>query len=519
LNRASLLAEDGRAAQGLAEFDRLIRLAPLWPAAHNGRAAALGLLGRHADASVAYAELLRLDPGFDYAPGLQLLAKLQCCDWSDHAVTVERLLSGIRAGKRVATPGLTLGISSQAAMQLQAARTGSADRAMAPRSRPRMETVRQRICVAWLSADFGNHPVSLLLAGVFESFDRERFEVVAVSLKPSDGSSMRRRLEEGFDRFIEASHLSDAEVAATLAEMKVDIAIDLMGHTSGCRPGILARQPVPVTVNYLGFPGTMGSGDIDYLIADRVVVPDEMLAHYAEHVVRMPDVFQANDDKRRASERLPTRAEAGLPPDGFVYCCFNNHHKYNPVVFDVWMRLLAKSPGSTLWLYADNETVRTNLAAEAAHRGIDPARLVFASRVPYEDHLARLPLADLFLDTWPFNAGTTASDSLWSGVPVLTLAGEAFASRMGASLLRAVGLSELVTQCAEDYESIAVDLAARPGACAAISAGLLRARSEAALFDTRRFSRHLESAFETMWRRQVNGDAPAGFDVVPIAVR
>ncbi len=297
----------------------------------------------------------------------------------------------------------------------------------------------------------------------------------------------------------------------------MDIAIDLKGYTTDSRPGILRWRPCPVQVNYLGYPGTMGADYIDYLIADPVVIPPGSEPFYSERVVRLPDCYQPNDRQRRIAEATPGRREAGLPENGFVFCCFNNNYKLTPDVFSLWMRLLHRVGGSVLWLLEDNAAAAANLRREAAARGIDPSRLVFAPRADLPDHLARHRLADLFLDTLPVNAHTTASDALWAGLPVLTCVGEAFAGRVAASLLRAAGLPELVTGNLDDYEALALRLATRPEDLAALKRRLEANRLTCPLFDTDRYRRHLETAYATMWERAERGDAPQAFDVPPEA--
>jgi predicted O-linked N-acetylglucosamine transferase (SPINDLY family) len=297
--------------------------------------------------------------------------------------------------------------------------------------------------------------VSFLLAGLFENHDRERFETIAISLRPGDQSKTGARVRNAFERFIDVSGHSDAEIAALMHGLQIDIAVDLMGYTHDARTAIFARRPAPIQVNYLGFPGTLGADYFDYIIADESVVPRHLQHHVTENVVYLPDCFQGNDDRRELVATPAVRAQVGLPEAAFVFCSFNRSYKLNPPMFDIWMRLLKSVPGSVLWLLAERESVQRNLSTEAARRGVDPARLIFADWLPYQQHLARLRSADLFLDALPFNAGTAASDALWAGVPVLTCAGEAFASRMGASLLNALGMPELITSSPQDYERLA----------------------------------------------------------------
>jgi predicted O-linked N-acetylglucosamine transferase (SPINDLY family) len=359
--------------------------------------------------------------------------------------------------------------------------------------------------------------VSYLLTGVLERHDRERFETFGIALRPADESASSLRVRRAFDHFIDVSAKSDGEVVELMRGLEIDIAIDLTGFTQGFRPRILALGAAPIQVGYLGYPGTLGAPLIDYLLADDFVVPPDRRTDYAEAIAYLPECFQANDDRRVISDRRFARGDAGLPETAFVFCCLNNSHKINPRMFDIWMRILARNPHAVLWLLTHEPEVRDNLCREALQRGVDPQRLVFAERLPYPEHLARLTLADLFLDTLPFNAGATASDALWAGVPVLTCAGDAFAARMAGSLLRAIGLPELITASLEDYEAQALRFAAEPQLLAPLREHLAVNRRSAPLFDTARFTAHLEAAYLEMWRRHERGERPATLTVSPIA--
>jgi predicted O-linked N-acetylglucosamine transferase (SPINDLY family) len=369
-----------------------------------------------------------------------------------------------------------------------------------------------------VSADLREHPVSYLLVGALERHDRRRFETYAVSLRPAEASTVGDRVKNAFDRFLDVSASPDREVSELMRELEVDIAVDLTGFTRGFRPQIFAQGAAPIQVNYLGYPGTMGAPFIDYLIADEFVIPPEQRQHYSEAIVYLPDCFQANDDRRTVgdgggADRGLARTAAGLPEKALVLCCANDVHKINPPMFDIWMRLLAQLPAGVLWLLGVEPVAQDRLRREARARGIDAHRLVFAGRVSYPAHLERLRLADLMLDTLPFNAGATASDALWVGVPLLTWAGEAFAARMAGSLLRAAGVPELITFSAEEYESAALELARSPEKLCRLKRRLAENRSTMPLFDTPRFTRHLEAAFEQMWMRHESGLAPSGFSV------
>ena len=351
-----------------------------------------------------------------------------------------------------------------------------------------------------------------LAAELFERHDRDRFQVTAYSCGEDDGSSMRRRLEGAFDRFVDLCPVDDAQAVRMIHADGVDILIDLTGYTTGSRTAILAARPAPIQVNYLGFPGTLGNF-ADYIIGDNIVTPADQQPYYAERLVRMPHSYQANDRQRPIAGVKPTRRQCGLPDQGFVFCCFNNTFKITPAIFDVWMRLLAKLPGSVMWLFQANDSVGERLKAEAAKRGIAPERLIFAPRRDLADHLARHDCADLFLDTLPYNAHTTASDALWAGLPVLTCQGDTFAGRVAASLLQAVGLPELMTRSLAEYEDLALHLARDPARLAEIRQRLRACRDTAPLFDSTAFTRDLETAYTSMWERWRTGLPPQGFAV------
>ncbi len=348
---------------------------------------------------------------------------------------------------------------------------------------------------------------------MLEHHDRTRFEVTAVSLGRKNTVELRRRIDAACDRIVEVQDLSDADAAASIRALEIDIAVDLNGHAGAGRAGILAHRPAPVQVNYLGNAGTTGAPFVDYIIADRTVLPPAHFPYYTEQVVYLPNSYQCNDSRRNRPETTLSRYDAGLPETGFVYCCFNNLYKISPEIFDVWMRLLGAIPGAVLWLLGDDRFAIHNLRREARARGIAPERLVFAPRASVDEHLARQTLADLFLDTLPMNAHATASDALWAGLPLLTCLGNSFGGRVAGSLLRAVGLPELVTESLTEYQELALALARDPGRLAAIRAKLARNRDTEPLFDTARYTSDLESAYIAMWRRQQAGLPPAHIDL------
>ena len=507
-----------RHTEALVCYDEAIRLDPADAAAHYNRGTALWQTGLGIEETVlSYTRALELNARFPYLPGSLVQAQRDLADWNVRlrAASIDGIVQSVRDGKSTVVPFHFLSVSDSAAAQLSCARQYAAHRfaAGAPAHAIDAHPPGDRVRVAYVSPDFREHAVSYLMAGVFERHDARRFEMVAISLAPEDASPFGQRIKKAFPTFIDASTRRDDDVAALMRELRIDIAVDLTGFTDGSRPGIFQCRAAPVQVNYLGFPGTMGAPFMDYLIADSYVIPAECQSHYSERVVTLPHCFQANDDRRVISDREMGRADAGLPEEGFVFCCFNNSCKITPMMFDVWMRLLQGVPGSVLWLVARHEAVRNNLRREAAGRGVDPTRLVFAARASYSEHLGRLGLADLFLDTLPFGAGTTASDALWSGLPLLTCSGEAFASRMAGSLLRTIGAPELIAFDLEQYENRALDLACHRNELGAIRRRLAENRMTAPLFDTESFTRHLESAYEEMHGRRLRGEDPASFAV------
>jgi predicted O-linked N-acetylglucosamine transferase (SPINDLY family) len=514
-NRAIALTALKRLDDALATYDRAIALQTDYADAWNNRGFVLRDMRRLDDALASFAQALALKPDYAYLKGTHLHAKMHVCDWTNFDDDCADIRAAIADGRPVALPFQLLATPATPDEQLRCAGIFASDKfdaGHAPLWRGERYAHR-RIRVAYLSADLRDHPIATLTAGVFARHDRTRFETFAISFNP-DASEMRARLKPLFDRFIDAERMSDADIARLMRELEIDIAVDLNGFTEGMRPGVLVQRPAPVQVSYLGFAATLGRSTWDYVIADRFVIPEDSREHFAENVVYLPGCFMANDEGRGISPRTPSRAEAGLPEKGFVFCCFNNSFKITPGIFDMWMRLLGAVDGSVLWLSAASPSAVSNLRREAERRGIAADRLVFAPRVPLnEDHLARLRLADLFVDTVYFNAHTTAADALWAGVPVLTCPGATFASRVAGSLLEAVGLPELITGSPADYEALALRLAREPERLAALRQKLARNRDTYPLFDSGRFTRHLEAAYATMWERTQRGEPPRSFAV------
>jgi protein O-GlcNAc transferase len=514
-NRAKLLKELGRTEEALAAYDRTLAIQPRFADALANRGNLLMVLGRFVEAADTFAKLCMLDPDFEYALGNLVHAKQQACFWNGLGERLDELAVRLKAGKPVASPWIMVAAAPDPSLQRRCAEMMVARKF--PASLPPLwqgeRSAHDRIRVAYVSADFYDHATMHLMAGLFERHDRTRFEISAFSFGPDVVDDVRARIEPSFDRFVDVRMKSDEEVAAEMRRCEIDIAVDLKGFTRDSRTGIFARRPAPVQVNYLGNPGTMGASYIDYLIADRTIIPDDHKPFYTEQIAYLPGSYQVNDARRRIADQVPSRADVGLPADGFVFCCFNRSFKITAEVFSIWMRLLDQVPGSVLWLFDSNSSATRNLQAEAASRGIAPERLIFASRVVADHHLARHRLADVFLDTLPCSAHTTASDALWAGLPVLTCMGTTFAGRVSASLLNAVGLPELVTHSLDEYETLALALTRDRDRLVGLRAALSNNLATAPLFDTDLTCRHLEAAYVTMWERHRRGEAPTSFSV------
>ena len=514
-NRGTALRKLKRFDEALSCYDAALALKPDYADASYNRGFVLQELKRFDEALACYDKACLLQPDHPHGLTGAILCVNKLCDWARKADLTDDVIAHITERRSIIDPFVLLGCSSDPLLQRQCAENFAAKFALHTRpswtGAARGDTRRVRI--AYLSADFYQHATSYLMAELIERHDRSQFDVIAISFGADDGSDMRKRLVTAFDRFVDVREMSDEAAAMLLRDLRVDIAVDLKGYTQDARLGILAHRPAPVQASYLGYPGTLGAPFIDYIIADKTVAPFEHQPFYTEKIIHLPDCYQVNDTKRLIAERTPTRQEAGLPEEGFVFCCFNQSWKITPDVFSVWMRLLHAVDGSVLWLFQDNEKTERNLRSEAQARGVDPARLVFAELQPIEKHLARHRLADLFLDTLPCNAHTTASDALWAGLPIVTQLGEFFAGRVAASLLYAIGLPELVTHNSTDYEGLALRLAKHPGLLQDYQKRLHANRLTHPLFDTDRFRSHIERAYLQMWEIWQRGEAPRSFAI------
>lgn len=510
-NRGLTLLQLERWDAALASFDEAIRLKADYAKAHSHKGLTLQQLDRLEHAVACYGRAVALTPDDDFLYGTWLHARMKLCDWANLDAGIHELLAKIDRGLTVTPPFAVLGMTDSAAVQRRAAEITVAARHPAqmdlgPIARRSREG---RIRIGYFSADYHEHATAYLMAELFERHDRDRFEVTAFSFGPHRDDSMRRRIAAAFDRFLDVRDKSDRDVALLSRSLGIDIAVDLKGFTQGQRIGIFAHRAAPVQVSYLGYPGTVGAPYMDYLVADETLIPQSCVRGYSEQIVWLPDSYQVNDSERTVANRVFARSELGLPDEGFVYCCFNNTFKITPATFDGWMRILRQVDRSVLWMFADDGAAVRNLKEEARARGVDPGRLVFARKMPLAEHLARHRAADLFLDTVPCNAHTTASDALWAGLPVLTLTGEVLASRVAASLLNAIELPELVTSSQAEYEALAIELASDPPRLGQIRRQLEHNRLTTALFDTPRFTRHLEAAYLQMLARHDAGLPPA----------
>ncbi len=507
--RGMILCDLNRLQDALTSLDQAIFLGKRDAEVYRNRGVVMEKLGYAEEAAASYDFALALDPRAPFLRGIARHARMGLCNWKGFEGDVAELVAGIERGEPVITPFALLALLDSPSLQLKTAEIWAREHCsphaqMAPLARhPHHDKIR----IGYFSADFRNHAVGALAAELFELHDRSRFELTAFSLGLDERDELRTRIESAFDRFLPVGDKSDHDIAALARRLEIDIAVDLGGYTRNARPRIFALRAAPVQASYLGYLGTMGGDFIDYLIADPVLVPPDARQHYREKIAYLPS-YQVNDSTRPRPDRPLARSELGLPPTGFVFCCFNAGFKITPETFASWMRILAATPGSVLFLLGKDETIRYNLRQCAAQHGIDHERLIFGGTLPYGEYLARYCAADLFLDTLPYNAGTTASDALWAGLPVLTCRGKSFASRMAASLLTAVGLPELITDTRADYERLAVELAGNPQRSSALKQRLKDNLQESHLFDASAFTRNLEAVYERMYARSQAGEPP-----------
>jgi predicted O-linked N-acetylglucosamine transferase (SPINDLY family) len=548
LSRAILLLERGDLQRALTDYDRVTAARPDNARAWNGRGAVLQAMKRPAEALADFEKALTLDPGIadalanratikwtvdgnqagavadikaalaidprqPYARGELLHLKMFGADWEDFEIEKALVDEGVRKGERVVRPFVYQAVSSSPADLQTCSRIFAANLFPPSDPPPSFGHSHEKIRIGYVSAEFREQATAYLMAGLYELHDRKKFEIIAIDNGGGDGSAMRRRLETSFDRVIYINQMTDNEATNRIRSEEIDILVNLNGYFGNPRMGVFARRAAPIQVNYLGFPATLGAPYMDYIIADRMVIPEDDRRFYDEKVVWLPHSYQVNDSKREIAPDTPDRSALGLPADGFVFCNFNQSYKITPDMFASWMRILKAVDGSALWLLGSKPPFKANLLRQAEQHGVAPARLVFAPQLPYARHLARLKQADLFLDSLPYNAHTTASDALWSGLPLLTCLGTSFPGRVAASLLGAISMPEMVAHTMADYEKQAIQLAKDTEALKAVRQKLAANRLTTPLFDTDRFRRDLETAYMAMWQDWKNGETPRSFAV------
>jgi predicted O-linked N-acetylglucosamine transferase (SPINDLY family) len=516
--KGDILRRLDRLDAAIQHYDAALRVTPPDYGALRNKAGALQLLGRYDDAAACYrAELQLMQQGSRDASGVDLALSqlIRClreeCNWTESAPLEAVLLQRMRNGIGAAEPHLLINLTDDQELQRASARAAwptppPPRMALAPRS------PAEKLRIGYLSPDFREHVIAHLTAELFEVHDRARFQIFAYSTGPNDRSDRRQRLERAFDVFVDGQTMSDADLAARIAADGVDLLVDLCGHTTGSRLGVLQRKPAPLVAHYLGFPATLGSKLVDYHIADATLIPEADSRFYDEAIVRLPGSFQVNDRKRMLPRPEYTRTQAGLPDNSFVLCAFHGNQKLSHACFDSYLQILSRAPNAVLWLRAaGNAQARLKEAARAAR--IDADRLIFAERVDAQEHISRQSLADLFLDCWPYGAHTTSSDALWAGLPVLTIAGRSNATRVASSLLRALGLPELIAEDAYTFVETAARFAANPAELHRTRAKLIGARAASSLFDSQAFARKLEGAYEIMITRHRRGEAPSDLNL------
>jgi predicted O-linked N-acetylglucosamine transferase (SPINDLY family) len=502
-NKGNIFKDLKRYDEALYHYDQAIKLKPDFAEVYNNKGNIFKDLKRYDKALYHYDQAIKLKPDFEYLFGMSLHMKMFMCDWQDFNVKVENLLLQTNENKKSSFCYSLLALTDSPSIQRKSSEIWINDKhpfnsLFGPILKSRQ---RDKIKIGYYSPDFREHPVTYLLTELIELHDKNQFELFGFYFGPPDSSKMHKRVSSAFNQFIDVGLKSDKDIALISRELGIDIAVDLAGFTGFARTDIFSYRAAPIQVNYLGCPGTMEAEYIDYIIADPIIIPTESQQYYSEKIVYLPNSYQVNDRQRSMTDKVFTKDELGLPKDSFVFCCFNNNYKITPNTFDGWVRILKVVKGSVLWLLEDNPIAVLNLRKEAQVRGLDPNRLVFAKRANPPEHLARHRAADLFIDTLPYNAHTTASDALWAGLPVLTCMGESFASRVAASLLNAIELPELITTTQKQYEARAIELATNPEKLKAIKYKLERNRLTTALFDTPRFTKHIEAAYKQMYER------------------
>ena len=508
-NMGIALKDQGKLEEAIEAYSKSLAIKPDYAEAYNNMGIAFQDQGKLEEAIEAYNKALAIKPDYEVATAAKLHKQAHMCNWESMAKDVN-LISELGTSEEHVPPFDLLPLEDAPERHLTRskiyAKANYPQKTLPPKDRPSKRP--KRIKIGYFSSDFKEHPVAYLIAKVLEQHNRDQFEVFGYSIHGSSSCDMRQRLEKAFDSFIDVQGISERDIAHQVRQDEIDIAVDLNGYTQNARTGIFAYRAAPVQINFLGYPGTMGSNFIDYIVADRFLIPDENQKYFNEKQLYLPNTYLPTDNSRELSQKKITRSNMGLPDDAFVFCCFNNNYKITSNEFDIWMRLLAKVENSVLWLRQSNQFSHKNLKSEAQKRNVDPSRLVFADKIPMSEHLARQKFADLFIDTFAFNAHTTAAEALWAGLPVVTKVGLGFAARVAGSLLNAVGLPELITENEKDYEALILELATNPTKLAAIKKKLGNNRFTQPLFNTELYSRHLEDGYQQAYQNYFEGNLP-----------
>tara|TARA_B100001093_G_scaffold491445_1_gene531495 strand:- start:497 stop:2950 length:2454 start_codon:yes stop_codon:yes gene_type:complete len=514
-NSAGVIFKDqGKLEEALEAFNKVLALKPGYAGAYYNLGNVLKAQGKLEESIEAYNKALHLKADYVEARAQKLHQQASICDWN--SIEKDRkLIPELGTSKKFISPFSMLPIEDAPERhRLRSevcAKSNYYRQPLSLTAKPKKKPTRIR--VGYFSSDFNEHPVAYLLAKVLEKHDRERFDIFGYSINNSTVDELQKRLIKSFDTFDDVSEISDKDVALISKQNKIDIAVDLNGYTKGNRSAIFGYRLAPIQINFLGYPGTMGAEFIDYIIADQHLIPPENQKYFSEKLIYLPNTYMPTDNSREVSKRHISRSDMGLPDDAFVFCCFNNNYKITQREFDIWMRILSKVKGSVLWLRRSNRIADQNIIKEAQKRNIVASRLVFADRIPMDEHLARHKFADLFIDTFSFNAHTTASEALWMGIPVITKTGQGFAARVAGSLLNAVGLSELVTETERDYEALIIDLATNPSKLANIKEKLATNLLSQPLFNTDLYTRHLEDGYYRAYQNYFEGNRPKNITV------
>ena len=494
-NKGFILHELGNFELAIENYNKAIKSDPNFVPSHNNKGFAFHQLKKFSESLKSYEKAFKINPNFNFLLGKIIHSKRYFCNWTSHEENLIDLENKLNENRAACLPFATLSLYDSPLLQQKAAKIFIKETFSHTQNNIFKTQKNKKIRVGYYSSDFYNHAMSFLLAKMFELHDKSKFEIIAFYFGPKKNDQMSKRIKNAFTQFIEVSSKTDKEITELSKKLNIDIAVDLMCYTTNARIGIFSEKCAPIQINYLGYPGTSGTDFIDYIIADKILIPKENQKFYSEKIIYLPNTYQVRDSTQKISNKIYNRKDFGLPEKNFVFCCFNQNYKITPNVYDIWMRLLKKIEGSVLWLIKSSDEGANNLKKEAHKRGVNSNRIIFAEKISQPDHLARHKLADLFIDTFPYTAHTTCSDSLWSGLPVVTRIGESFASRVGASVLNAIGLEELITKTEQEYENLTTQLATKPEFLKKIKKKLEKNKNKEPLFNTKLYTSHIEKAY------------------------